>query len=305
MIRVAALLAVVLSGSAVAAQRPFRDCSECPQMIALPGGAFMMGSTSDETTTMKVPDALAAREHPQHRVTVGRFAIGVTEVTVGEYAAFMKASGRQDTGGCYSRDANGARANVAEANWNAPGLPQTDRHPVVCVGWPDAKAYAAWLSQRTGKTYRLPTEAEWEYAARAGTTTPWFWGKDRNAACAWGNMPNAAPGAPQDPAATDFACQDGIAEIAPVGAFKANAFGLHDMLGNVWEWTEDCLHPSYDGAPVDGSAWVDDPACNVHVVRGGGWVASQTLPRSAARSSDPLPYRGIGLGFRIARTIDR
>ncbi len=305
MIRTAVLLLLALCAPAGAADKPFRDCPECPQMIVLPGGTFMMGSPESETADLKVPDALAAREHPAHQVKVGRFAIGVYEVTVGEYAAFMKASGHHDPGNCYSRDAAGTRKYIAEANWRNPGPAQTDKHPVICIGWPDAKAYVAWLSQRTGKAYRLLTEAEWEYAARAGTTTPWFWGTDRNAACAWGNMPNAASDAASNPAATDFACQDGIAEIAPVGSFKPNTFGLHDMLGNVWEWVEDCMHPSYDGAPTDGSAWVDDPACNVHGVRGGGWVASQTLPRAAARSSDPLPYRGIGLGLRIARTMDR
>lgn len=305
MLRLAAFILIAGLAAVRADTLPVRDCVQCPQMRLLPGGTFMMGAPAGEAAALHVPARLAAQEQPRHRVSVRPFAIGIHEVTVGEYAAFADATGRTAIGNCFSRDTSGARAAILEATWRNPGLAQTDRHPVVCIGWPEAKAYVAWLGERTGLRYRLPTEAEWEYAARAGTTTPWFWGKDRSQACAYGNMPNSNPGAPIDPASTAFACQDGVAEIAPVGSFKPNAFGLYDMLGNVWEWVEDCMHPSYDGAPRDGSAWVDDPDCDVHVVRGGGWIASQTLPRAAARSADPLAYRGIGLGFRVARSLER
>jgi formylglycine-generating enzyme required for sulfatase activity len=258
-----------------------------------------MGSAQIETESLKVPEKLADRERPRHGVHVDAFAAGVFEITRSEYQAFVTATGHKGEAGCYSRNAAGARANLADADWRSPGFAQGDREPAVCIGWPDAKAYAAWLAELTSKPYRLLTESEWEYAARAGTETPWFWGANRDHACQYGNMPNSGSGTPVDPASTGFVCQDGFPDTAPVGSFRENAFGLHDMLGNVWEWVEDCLHDSYVGAPVDGSAWIDEDACGVHVVRGGGWSASQTLPRSAARSSDPLSYRGIGLGFRV------
>jgi len=297
-----AILVANAASAAIAADK-FRDCQECPEMIAVPAGTFTMGSGQAETDALGLPQTLADRERPQHRVNVPAFAAGVYEVTLAEFRAFAAATGHPETGNCLSRDASGTRANVPTATWRTPGFKQTDREPVVCVGWSDVNAYVAWLSQRTGKTYRLLSEAEWEYAARAGTQTAWFWGDTRTDACRYANVPNVDANTPPESAGSSFACADGFTDTAPVGSFQPNAFGLHDMIGNVWEWVADCLHPTYVGAPVDGSAWVDDPECRVHVVRGGGSVASQGLPRSAGRSSDPLTYRGMGLGFRVARAL--
>jgi formylglycine-generating enzyme required for sulfatase activity len=277
---------------ALAAER-FRDCPDCPGLVAIPSGAFMMGSTKAETDLLGVPQRLADMERPRHQVTIRAFAAGVFEVSRAEYAAFAAATAQPEIGGCFSRDPAGARAALTDATWRSPGIDQADSEPVICVGWPEVNAYVAWLTQRTGHRYRLLSEAEWEYAARAGSEAPWFWGGAADAACRHANVP---PGG--------FACDDGFSDLAPVGSFRPNAFGLHDMIGNAWEWVADCFHDSYVGAPRDGSAWVDDPACTRHVVRGGGWAASQSLPRSAGRSSDPLTYRGIGLGFRVARDGD-
>lgn len=260
----------------------FRDCASCPDMIALPPGTFEMGAADD-----------TGRTAPIHTVTIAQpFAVSRTEITVDEYTAFVEATGRADGPGCYGRDATGARANIGSASWRTPGIAQQGTHPVVCVSFADAVAYTEWLSARTGTHYRLLSEAEWEYAARAGTNTKWYWGEDAAQACEYANVPDTYP------------CDDDYADTAPVGTFTPNAFGLHDMLGNVWEWVADCWHPTYDGAPTDGSAWIEDDACTIRTVRGQGFGASNTEMSAAARSADPVSYRGIGLGFRVGKDLD-
>ena len=173
----------------------------------------------------------------------------------------------------------------------------------MCVNWEDAQAYARWLSAETGKTYRLPSEAEWEYAARAGTTTRRHWGDDPDDGCAYANGADRTFEARVDNW-TVMDCTDGVVWTSPVGAYRPNAFGLHDVLGNVWEWVEDCWHDDYDGAPRDGSSWTTGGDCGRRVARGGSWNNSPRGLRSANRSWSGAERRTSNIGFRVARTPD-
>ncbi len=270
------------------------DCSACPEMIVVPAGAFVMGSDRQ------------VGEGPAHRVQVRRFAIGRHEVTRGEYAAFVDATGRADPVGCRVRNAAAGRGNDPRASWRAPGFAQHDHgHPVVCVSWADARAYAAWLSGQAGAPYRLPSEAEWEYAARSGTTTPRYWGDRATEQCAHANGADRA-------AAVRFAdwaaagCDDGVSYTAPAGSYAANGFGIHDMLGNVAEWVGDCWRNSYGGTePRDGAPWGSGESCGLRVLRGGSWASPPDDLRSAFRESNYANIRSHAIGFRVARTIER
>jgi formylglycine-generating enzyme required for sulfatase activity len=276
-----------------------RDCAECPEMVAIPAGEFMMGSP--ETAREGVPEELAKRERPQHRVRVKAFALGKYEVTRGQYAAFARETGRGDGDGCYVWTGSKWEKEAGKS-WRDPGFAQDDRHPAACVNWDDAKAYAAWLSRKTGKPYRLASEAEWEYAARAGTTTARYWGESPSEACGYANVGDQTE-KEKNPGWTVHDCRDGYVNTAPVGSFRANPFGLHDMLGNVWEWTEDCWNESYAGAPVDGTAWASGD-CFRRVLRGGAWANLPGLVRAAVRFRNMSDYRYDLYGLRVARTLE-
>ena len=249
----------------------FRDCPECPEMVVVPAGSFLMGSPEDEANR-------DSNEGPLHRVTIGEpLAVGRYEVTFAQWDAC-----RAD-GGCSHRDDHG---------WG-----RGDR-PVVDVTWNLAQHYVRWLSRETGRRYRLPSEAEWEYAARAGTTTRYWWGNDIGQ-----NRANC------DGCGSAWDAR----QTAPVGSFQPNPFGLHDVHGNVREWVQDCSNESYHGAPSDGSAWetefcvdtsyrvTSDRSCRViRVHRGGGWFSDPGKVRSADRSSDPACIFGGSAGFRVA-----
>jgi len=238
----------------------FRDCEDaCPDMVVVPAGSFMMGSSSDE-------EGRSTNEGPRREVRFARpFAVGKYEVTFEEYAACVKAD---------------ACRSVSDGGWGG------GRRPVVGVNWFDALDYAGWLSEKTGQTYQLLSEAEWEYAARAGTTTPW----------------NTGSAIVLD----DANYLDQFKQPVPVGGYPANAFGLHDMHGNVAEWVLDCLDIGYFGAPADGGA-VNRGQCNKRVVRGGGWSTEPVGLRSAQRGH--LPPEGIvdgvmkAAGIRVARVL--
>jgi formylglycine-generating enzyme required for sulfatase activity len=194
-----------------------------------------------------------------------------------------------------------------DTSWRDPGFPQTDRDPVVNVSATDATAYAAWLSRKTGKAYRLPSEAEWEYAARAGATTARFWGddRDRTAACGYANVADETLREnffAQPDRDRFFACDDSYAATSPVGKFHRNGFGLYDMLGNVWQWTADCYSNGYSGAPSDGSAWTTGD-CDRRVLRGGSWAAIPRFLRAGTRSRIGTDKRGNDAGFRLARIL--
>jgi len=273
----------------------FQDCKGCPKMVAIPGGSFTMGSPVGEVG--RDPD-----EGPQHMVRVARFAIGVVHVTRGEFEKFVSESHYQGADAC--RVWNGeAWTERTGANWSHPGFPQNDDHPAVCVNWADAQAYASWLSQKTGMKYRLPSEAEWEYAARAGTTGARWWGDNSGNACIYANVMDRT-GKEQVPGVTSeiHECTDHWGYTAPVASYEANPFRLHDMLGNAWQWTEDCYHSNYSGVLADGSAWTSD-ACPGHVLRGGSWIDFPDVVRSAIRVRSESSVRAGNIGFRVARTL--
>lgn len=288
-----------------------RDCPECPVMVPIPAGSFVMG-TSEEESQAEGYDKPQTHEAPTRRVSVPAFAIGQTEVTRAQYAAFVAETKHPDPPGCTGMDAKGDFIYVAGASFrDPPGVPQvSEDEPVTCISWSDATAYAAWLAAKTGKPYRLPTEAEWEYAARAGTTTARYWevAAPRDNACEYASVADkklAAGFGLSDAPGGVFQCDDGYVFVAPVGSFRANAFGLHDMLGNVSEWIADCYHDSYEGAPTDGSEWKDGGSCVVkdgEVVRLARGAAFGTNPRKvrAAWRSFRAPAANFHTGFRVA-----
>jgi formylglycine-generating enzyme required for sulfatase activity len=254
----------VLSAEAERALKPndsFRECAkDCPEMIVIPAGEFTMGSPETERGHTKP-------EGPQHSVTIARpFAVSKFDVTFADWDACMS------VGGC---------PEAGDSGWGR------GTKPVINVSWDQARQYVAWFAKMTGRPYRLLTEAEWEYVARAGTTTAYSWGDEigrENANCiacgsAWDNR-----------------------ETSPVGSFKPNAFGLYDMHGNVWQWVEDCYHDDYDGVPTDGSAWISKD-CSRRVVRGGSWDQNSRILRSAFRGRNYSYVQNDDLGFRVVRTL--
>jgi formylglycine-generating enzyme required for sulfatase activity len=232
-------------------------------MLVVPSGSLMMGSPPTEKDRQ-------VDEGPQHKVTIVRpFAVSKFQLTFDEWDTCV------DYGDCPQ--------GASDAGWGRGRLPAID------VSWKDAQRYVAWLSKMTGKDYRLLTEAEYEYAERAGTETAYFWGDDIGK----GNANCNACGTKWDNNSD-----------APVGSFAPNQFGLYDMAGNVWEWVEDCFHPDYGGAPADGPAWLADcPDEHIRVERGGGKNAPPRLMRSAARMGVTSDTRRASLGFRVARSL--
>jgi len=247
---------------AIGALAPVCFASDRPELVSIPAGEFTMGSPNREYER-------SLHESPPHRVRIRAFEIGKYAVTFDEWDACV-----QD-GGC------GAHRPL-DHGWGRA------RRPVVDVSWDDANRYVRWLNSKTSGGFRLPTEAEWEYAARAGSTTARYWG---------------------DSIGQDHANCDGCGgqwekrQSAPVGSFGPNAFGLYDMLGNVWQWVEDCWHDSYAGAPPDGSAWTGGRNCEERVARGGSWNYTARFARSAHRDRYGSTLRYFDLGFRVARTL--
>ena len=272
-------IATTLGGMTPSSGRTFRDCADCPLMRVLPTGSFLMGAPDQEAGRQ-------AAEGPQHEVTIPRpFAIGVYDVTRAQFATFARETG-------YASD--------PKCDWRSPkarGQPidQTDQDPVVCVSLNDAEAYTKWLSSKAGHSYRLPSEAEWEYAARAGARTPRPWGN--------ANARDFANYGSDQCCAAFAVAPDRWLYTSPVGSLRPNAFGLYDMLGNVWQRTEDCGHENYSGAPRDGSAWVTGGDCTKRIVRGGAWFSSLDQLRSAIRAADPAEFRKNDIGFRVARSL--
>lgn len=282
-----------------------KDCPQCPDMVSIPLGSFVMGVPAGEVERERVDVQERDEESPQRAVTISnRFSMGRYEVTRGQYAAFVAATGRANAS-CKGFDSAGKLTDRANLSWLNPGFPQTDSDPVVCVSWEDATAYAEWLSRTTGKTYRLPSEAEWEYAARAGTGTARYWGDGRNDACRFGNVADRTLvqrlNRKSDPE-FNFECTDNFAYTAPVGKFQPNRFGLYDMLGNADEWVEDCWKENYLGASSTQDALQFSGNCSERISRGGAWVVIPKYVRAAFRISGPASYRGHATGFRVARS---
>jgi formylglycine-generating enzyme required for sulfatase activity len=247
----------------------FRECAArspgknyCPDMIVVPAGSFQMGSPPSEDQPL---------EQPQHKVTIAKpFAVSRYEVTFAEW----------DTCATYGDCAK----DISDGTWGRA------QQPVIHVTWDEAQIYVKWLSKITGKSYRLLSEAEYEYAARAGTETTFPWGNDITFDGKM--MANCARCGEQSSTRT-----------TPVGSFAANKFGLYDMVGNVWEWTQDCVHNNYNGAPTDGSAWLSGENCKGRIDRGGAWNSDPDLLRSAYRDAHTADARYVDLGFRVARTL--
>jgi formylglycine-generating enzyme required for sulfatase activity len=282
------LAATVSARAAEHPEREFQECRDCPVMVGIPAGDFLMGSPADEPGRFDT-------EGPLHRVTVKAFALGKFDVTSDQFLEFLRETAYQP------QPCN----PILQMTWKSPGdghaYPPYDveprRWPAVCLDWKDAHAYIDWLNAKLHKRpgdrgpYRLPTEAEWEFAARAGTVTARWWGDEigaNNANC------NGCGSKWDD------------SELSPVDALKPNPFGLYGVLGNAWQWTEDCWHPNYKGAPANGSAWVT-PGCTKHVLRGGSWDNLPIFVRAASRSGAGLnggeyDYSSLA-GFRLARDL--
>jgi formylglycine-generating enzyme required for sulfatase activity len=273
----------------------FRDCTGyCPEMVNLPPGKFTIGSPISEV-------GRGTDENPQKLVTIAyALAVGKYPVTRAEFAVFVVDTDRK-LGPCEHWD--GKTFAVEKGIYWSNVFDQTDRHPVVCVSWEDSQAYVQWLSRKTGKHYRLLSEAEWEYAARAGTTTAWYWGNGDADQCRYANGADVS-GKAQGVTAVAGAvtCDDGYAYTSPVGSFLPNRFGLHDMAGDIGEWVEDCYHDTYRDVPNDGSAV---ESCmpkfkNARVMRGGAWNAIPAWLRSASRDIEVPQLRADSFGFRVA-----
>jgi len=317
----AALAALAIGPASAQDMTPhssFKDCEHCPEMVVIPPGEFMMGSDND-------------LEAPRHKVTIGySFAIGAFEVTIGEYARFVEETGFQSGGVCVIRTPDKGKlkfkytgtlhpdnakysqgpnlAYIADGVFNQPGYEHTDRHPATCLSRDEAKAYLDWLSERTGKRYRLPTEAEWEYATRAGSETQFFWGKNPNEACKYANHADKAS---VYQAWVASGCSEKVKPVwaAPAGSYEANPWGLFDTIGNVQEMLEDCWHKNYNGAPADGSPWMDE-GCTLFIARGGDYELPAVVMRSAERLfygiSEDIPDPHVRynlLGFRAAVSL--
>jgi formylglycine-generating enzyme required for sulfatase activity len=270
-------------------------------MVVVPAGNFTMGSSEKEKSWAASHGGSlesVADEAPQHNVSVPSFGIGKYDVTRSEYAAFVRETKHPAGDGCYvsSMPKSLKREN---ASWKSLGFAQTSRDPVVCVTWRDAHAYLEWLNKKAGKkgsgTYRLPSESEWEYAARAGTTSKFWWGDNdaEASAHAW-YKDNAG------------------SHTHPVGSKPPNAFGLYDMVGQVWQWTEDCYSENYAAAPSIGApneavsadkSTQDSHGNCMRVDRGSSWLYPAWLLRSATRERNPADFRDVIMGFRVAKTL--
>jgi formylglycine-generating enzyme required for sulfatase activity len=248
-----------------------------PETVLVPAGEFTMGSPVGEP-------GRDANEGPPHGVTIAKpFYVGCYAVTRGQFADFVSSTGYETEAGAWVW--TGVEWQIdPQASWRNPGFRQDDDHPIVCVNWHDARAYASWLTEITGELYNLPSEAQWEYAARAGATTAFWWGSDisrKMARC-------------QDKSATEWG-------TVAVGSFTPNPWGVYNMHGNAWEWCEDVWHTDYFGVPTDGSAWMTGGNVDRRVIRGGSWSVTPNYLRSASRYGDPVGGRISPLGFRIAR----
>lgn len=302
-----ALAAVTMVATAAeptrAAGTVFSDCDDCPEMVVIPAGRFVMGTPADAR-------AAGAEGAEGDAVVVDlprAFALGRYEVTRRQFARFVAASGHEPRPGCRNWEPSLLRfAEDVRRSWQNPAVPANpvDEHPVTCVSFTDAQAYVQWLARDTGERYRLPSEAEWEYAARAGGTTLRPWGDSPEAGCDHANTYDLSAETAYRLGWPNSGCRDGYADLAPVGQFGANAFGLHDVIGNVREWVQDCATGSYQGRPRDARAWEWLGGCHDRVQRGGSWLTPPAASRSAYRNDAPAGEHAGDAGFRVARDLN-
>jgi formylglycine-generating enzyme required for sulfatase activity len=349
LLAVAIIFIVALFGSAHAQQAgtTFRDCENCPEMVVIPKGRFIIGTPRGEDERKGTAPTNLYRSEPMTEITLAHnFAFGKFHITRGQFAEFAKDTNWDfpDNRGCWDsyglplaktddpRRSFGRNNPHLDYSFEHPGYEQDDQHPVVCVAWIDIRAYLAWLSRKAGHTYRLPSEAEWEYVARAGTTTAHYWGDEDAQACKYGNVADLtrAKKYELDPSPQQiFQCEDGFPDTSPVGSFPPNKFGVYDMVGNVWQVTEDCFEYTIDNIPRDGSPRVSDPSkvrdksfrisdptvgpydrCDLHTARGGSFDIFPYAVRSGYRSRFEIWRADSGAGrfsyegFRVARSLD-
>ena len=270
----------------------FKDCADCPEMFVIPKGKFRMGDSSGGTNDW---------EKPVHKVVFSyQFAVGKFEVTRGEYKAFVLATSDKWQGGCQHRTKERWAYNTS-MDWSGLSYRQSDRHPVVCINWEVAKAYVEWLRLRTGREYRLLSGSEWEYVARAGTATKFYFGNEIRELC---EHENGADLRAKFFTFRNKSCDDGFGNrTSPVGGYPSNPFGVHDMLGNVSEWVEDIWQESFAGAPTDGSAWTKPEEWDRRVIRGGDWTSSPMDMRASVRGRNDVLSTYDHTGFRVAVTL--
>ncbi len=302
------MLGVLLFSKSTIAQdniTTFKDCNECPEMVIIPKGKVNIGSYKEEIGRKK-------GERDRVLATIDKaFAMAKTEVTLAQYRVFMKETKYKSNipyykgeplVGCNYFDGK-SYGYVAVHNWQNPGYPQRESDPVVCVSYTDAKAYADWLSSKTGRNYRVPSAVEFEYASRAGSSSPWYWGTDPSKACEYANIGDKTF-AHKFPTRTSFPCTDGYVFTTKVGRFQPNNFGLYDMIGNAWEWTADCFKKDLTNIPVDGSTYIGtEEECKARTPKGGSWISGISWSRAAVRSRDGTDYKSFMLGFRVAAEI--
>lgn len=306
------LLAMLIAcAPAAVAQTPVaaaRDCEACPELAVVPPGQFAMGSAPDaaelDATTGETPAVALSFARP--------FLISRREITVGEFRRYVEATGAAPAPGCRVW-LGGQWVQERDRGWRDPGftLPPRDDEPVVCVNWDDARAYAEWLSQQSGKRYRLPSEAEWEYVARGGTSYPRFWGERDSRedlvlslACDYANVYDSSAVDAQRFPWPNARCNDRAVALAPTAQYKSNAFGVFDIIGNAREWVMDCYTASYLGRPDDARAWTWQGGCERKVVRGGSWASRPRDARAPARAAELGAHRQSDLGFRVARDYE-
>ena len=279
----------------------FQDCEQCPAMVVVPAGSFVMGDSGSSL----MRDGSIRPHGPLRAITLPeRFAVGRFEVTEGEFAAFISATGIARSQACTMLPVE----QIALAAGGDSSL-DASRLPVVCVSWLEAEAYTNWLSDRTGHRYRLLSEAEWEYVAGAGSPFDWPWGDDASEICLYGNVLDqsalqslADHPASQVPGAA-ARCDDQAPLRSEVGRYRSNAFGVHDMIGNVWEWVADCSVLPYPDAPTDGAAVLTPQSCSHRAIRGGSWRTRLERQRISFRGRDPETTTSDIFGFRVAREL--
>jgi sulfatase modifying factor 1 len=285
-----------------------RDCAVCPEMKIVPAGTFTMGTPAVQVNTLPwnrpIKGARILWESPQKKVTIAQpFAIGVFEVTRDQFAEFVKATGHTTELHCVVWAGDLDTLDNGKP-WADDGIPQGNDHPAVCVSKDDAETYAAWLTQITGRTYALPTEAQWEYASRAGSTTAYPWGDSGADACTYANIADATLAAVH-PARANHACDDTYLYTSPAGMRQPNAWGLYDMIGNAWEWVADCWTINHDALPADGAA-ASTGFCDESPLRGGAYGTGPLFTRSSTRGGPKSrTMRQSWIGFRMAAEMEK
>ena len=282
----------------------FADCDQCPDMVVIPGGQSIMGSNkSDQEKGHFSVGESGEYEKPEFTVSLPNFSLAKTEITRGQFRKFIESSNYKPSSGCWlfktilwKFDKN--------RNWDNPGFSQDDHHPVVCVNWEDANAYAEWLSDTTGKKYRLASEAEWEYAARGGKQSKYFWGESISKACEYANVYDVKGKQTIKNKWQKYSqCNDSAVYTRSVAKYKANDFGLFDMIGNVMEWVDDCWNAQHDASNTSGDSRRDG-GCAKRVQKGSHFNFSQFSLRPAARWADEPIDRSIYGGFRVMRELN-